>query len=200
MPAKLVLLREFATEVEAQLAQSALEREGIESFLTNISTATALSYVGVATGGVRLSVDSDQHDRAREILRNDIPENFDASDWYCGDCREPQDGRFEVCWKCGKERASVETRESDADDIAEEVEPVDSEILLLEKSVTRAWRSAIFGLFILQGILHLYSMYLLMDVFLAGRKLSRPIIWKFWGAAAIDLMALFIIYYLLVLR
>ena len=66
--ADLVLIASFATVMEAQLAQSRLEGEGIESFTSNEGAVGVMPFLGNALGGVRLYVAPNDEATAREIL------------------------------------------------------------------------------------------------------------------------------------
>ena len=64
----LVNIATFATVMEAQLAQSRLEGEGIESFTSNDAAVGVMPFLGNALGGVGLWVAPENEDTAREIL------------------------------------------------------------------------------------------------------------------------------------
>jgi hypothetical protein len=57
----------------------------------------------------------------------------------------------------------------------------------------RAWRSAILGLVVCPGVLHIYSLYLLARVAMSGEELPPHLNWRFYFALAIDLLFPFLI-------
>jgi hypothetical protein len=65
----LVLLIAFATQMEADLAKSALASAGIVALIQSDSVGGMRPHVGFATGGYRLLVREEDEDDAREILR-----------------------------------------------------------------------------------------------------------------------------------
>ncbi|MEL7496346.1 MAG: DUF2007 domain-containing protein [Planctomycetota bacterium] len=107
---------------------SILKDSEIEGFLDGAHTQTALSYVGVAIGGVNLYVRNDDVDSANAILA-EIEVGIDKTQpaWFCGACSEVVEGGFEVCWSCGKPRAEVEM------DMPSTAESVDAEPATVER-------------------------------------------------------------------
>jgi hypothetical protein len=64
----LVTIKHFVNPLQASLARSQLESEGIFVHLWGEHLGIANIVFSAATGGMRLQVRSDQADRAREIL------------------------------------------------------------------------------------------------------------------------------------
>ncbi len=190
---KLTFLTECQTEFEAEIIRSTLERSGIESYLINGATATTLSYIGSAIGGTQVHVLESDLPRARQLAEQRKPGSSNEAEWYCTHCDEEQGSAFDVCWKCGQDRASVGrtiSPESNLESEFKEQELLTSNLAqlhLLEHDVVRAWRASLFGVVSLPVILHLYSAYLLVGVALSGEKLPIKTRWMFWGATIIDI-------------
>lgn len=188
MTKKLVRIANFASQTEAEHAASKLQELGINAFVEGGAVATALSHVGSALGGVKLLTQASDVDRAQEALARWRP--VDADDWYCAACDETLAASFEICWSCGKLRADV-AGEPPQQEQAEERRPLRaasrdltnpyvasnvSESLpstnTAEALVARAHRLACIGTFTLPGILHLYSLTLLVRATWAPEPLS----------------------------
>lgn len=200
----LTFLAECQTEFEAAIMRSTLERNGVECYLTNTATATALSYVGTAIGGTQIHVFEDDLSLARKLTEKPPYDSLDTTEWYCTLCEEEQEAAFDVCWKCGRSRASggrtISLDDKLASEPAERELSVDhSELAKLERDVVRAWRASLFGVVSLPVLLHLYSAFLLIAVGLTGEKLPLKTKKMFWSAAIIDL-AVFVIVVGLILR
>jgi Putative prokaryotic signal transducing protein len=67
----LVVLKAFATQMEADLAKSALASAGIAAMIQADSVGGMRPHIGWSTGGYRLLVREDDEDNAREILQLD---------------------------------------------------------------------------------------------------------------------------------
>ncbi len=65
---KLVRIKQFDFETEAQFYRTRLQSEGIPCFLTNTNTTTLLSGYSIATGGVSLYVKASDVDAVLLIL------------------------------------------------------------------------------------------------------------------------------------
>lgn len=61
-------VKSFSNLIEAQIARTALESEGIECFLRDEFSSTIAAHVNFARGGVRLDVPAADLKRAAEIL------------------------------------------------------------------------------------------------------------------------------------
>ena len=98
----------YADANQAEHILSVLRENGIDGFVDNAATQTALSYVGVALGGVNLYVRKNEVADAQAVLKN-LQVGIDPLQppWYCGECQVEVDGGFEVCWSCGKPQAEV---------------------------------------------------------------------------------------------
>lgn len=98
----------FADAFQAEHVLSVLQENGVEGFLDNVATQTALSYVGVATGGINLFVHRKDAEQARAML-DEIEVGIDHQQppWFCKKCEVEVDGGFEVCWSCGEPQGDV---------------------------------------------------------------------------------------------
>ena len=112
---KLKKIRSYMTEFEAEQGKNLLAASGIEAFVEGANTQTALSFVGVAIGGVKLFVDEADRQRAAEVL--DAETVASTGPWTCTTCFSEVDEGFDVCWKCGDSRPEA------ASEMAPESEP-----------------------------------------------------------------------------
>lgn len=103
----LVRVADFESETQAQLAQSILKENGINSSMNGADTsAFGMNIDGPE--GVELIVRRGDHDRAKELLDNLEAEEFDEIPaWTCG-CGESVDEGFGMCWSCGAEYSAGE--------------------------------------------------------------------------------------------
>jgi hypothetical protein len=67
MSRDLVTIAHFTTVIEADMAKSQLDAEGIMAFVVNAGAIGVMPYLG-ASGGVRLQVAEDDAERAGEVL------------------------------------------------------------------------------------------------------------------------------------
>ena len=67
MSRDLVTIAHFNTVIEADMAKSQLDAEGILAFVVNAGAVGVMPYLG-PSGGVRLQVAEDDAERAREVL------------------------------------------------------------------------------------------------------------------------------------
>ena len=72
MSRDLVTIARFNTVIEADMAKSQLDAEGILAFVANAGTAGLMPYLS-AGGGVSLQVADDDVERAREVLLDASP-------------------------------------------------------------------------------------------------------------------------------
>jgi hypothetical protein len=71
---RLVVVRSFATEMEAVTAKSALESAGIMALIRSDSAGGMRPHLGWSTGGFEVVVRLEDKDAAREILR--LPDEY----------------------------------------------------------------------------------------------------------------------------
>ena len=91
--------------------QSVLENAGILTFIRNQNTNTTMAEMpsGVFFQ-VLCVVNDDDFERAKELIievRDGTPDNL--PEWKCAQCGESVPGGFDICWKCGADRAEIQT-------------------------------------------------------------------------------------------
>lgn len=103
---------------EAEIVRERLEAAGLKAFVQGGETATSLSYVGVALGGVRVQVPADQEEQARALLEEDERQQATAGPWKCPRCNEPNGAGFDFCYSCSMPRgdAPADYWDEDADE------------------------------------------------------------------------------------
>ena len=93
-PDKLVTLVSFTTPLEAAMARSRLEGEGIRAFLNNEHLIAADVFLTNATGGVKVKVAASDLALAKEIL--EARHELEAED------RDEDDGYADEPYRCPK--------------------------------------------------------------------------------------------------
>lgn len=106
-PAKLMTVLKCGQAWEAEIVRDRLESAGLLVFVQGSESATSLSYVGVALGGVRVQVPADQIARAKELLALDERQRETAGPWECPRCDEPNDAGFDFCYSCSMPRGET---------------------------------------------------------------------------------------------
>lgn len=82
-------------------AKNILEINGIEAFVKNEHSSTSGARFGISNMFMELWLNHDEDfEKANTILERDMNNQVDAKPWVCGNCKEENDGAFEVCWKC----------------------------------------------------------------------------------------------------
>lgn len=108
MSNELVSVATFSVTAEAELARQALEAAGIAAVLDGETTASTLSYIGTAIGGVRVLVRQADQESARRVLQSIRHDNSTAAGgsaaWICPNCSVDVSADFDVCWQCGSTR------------------------------------------------------------------------------------------------
>ena len=134
-----VLLESFSTPHEAHLAANALRAVHIPVKIVDESTVSALPHLELALGGVKIFVPSEDLDDAVRILRGD-------ADLAEQPYREPgSEDQFAAL--------------DDEDDLA-----LASNERAIEDNAFRAFRASVVGLFLCPGLLHAYSVSLLVGL------------------------------------
>jgi hypothetical protein len=65
---ELITVASFTDVSEAELARERLELEGIRAFVVDAQTAGVMPFLTSSTGGVRVQVQPQDLERAREVL------------------------------------------------------------------------------------------------------------------------------------
>jgi hypothetical protein len=136
MSEQLVRIAAFNTPVEANLAQSVLAGEGIESCLENDVAVGMVWYYGNAIGGVKLFVHESDAERARVILAERVPEQIGDDPQFnaafpagrCKKCDAKLEPGFEVCWSCGEPIEGQPASSLDAEPVADRSVPETSPV------------------------------------------------------------------------
>lgn len=103
MSDKLAVLRECATQVEAQTIRIRLAAEQIPVLITGTDPNFALSLGGAPTSRpVRVEIEHSDFERADTLLKQDDLRARQAESWICFRCHEPNEPTFDVCWSCNK--------------------------------------------------------------------------------------------------
>ncbi len=123
MAQQLVKVASFTNAPQAYAARVFLQAQGIPAVVTGEASATTMSHIGAALGGVQLFVHQEQADRALELIRefSKTPPALSGGNLKCPACGEKFEPGFEVCWKCGatldgQSDPSFRTPERDADE------------------------------------------------------------------------------------
>lgn len=111
---KLVSVGGFATSVTANYAKARLAEAGITARVDGEAFGTALGLSPL--GNIRVLVDSDDFDHAKQVLDID---KLSGSAWFCGPCQEPVEPGFDVCWSCGGARSEVAGEPDDVEKLSE---------------------------------------------------------------------------------
>ena len=205
------MIATFDTAPETHTARVFLEGEGIRAAVTDDVAVTTLWHVGTALGGVKLLVSEKDAESAAQLLAHESNEtsgevpNFG---WMCASCKSEVDAGFAVCWNCGTpfyrvatakdvqsdspaakdsnlsyhaDVAFADSGESDSDVVGE---PNDA----FERRISRAWRASVIGIFLCPGLLHLYSVALLLQSANDTKRLTPTGRRQFWGAWIVNIV------------
>jgi hypothetical protein len=118
--AKLVTLLKCAQAWEAEIVRDRLMAAGIQAFVQGSESATSLSYVGTALGGVKVQVPEDAVDHARRLMAEDERQRATAGPWNCPRCGEPNEAAFDFCYSCSMPRDGTPATKVSGD---QDVEP-----------------------------------------------------------------------------
>jgi hypothetical protein len=177
MERQLKTIATFLAPEEAEIAQSALEAEGIAAYLEGASTVGMTWIFSNAVGGVKLQVVEADEQRARDILaEHPAVADTRASPGVCPKCGANLPPGFEVCWSCSSpmagrdepnaaEAAATLAEEACADD-SMEVEAAG------DHAAWRALVAAVLGIVLCPPLLSLYSMWVLLRLSFSRQPLS----------------------------
>ena len=190
-------LASFASEPEARALQAALASEGIACGLTNAEVVANFWQYSNAVGGVGVEVAEADWEAAQAIMgTNTAP----GVEWVCTKCDAENDAGFALCWQCGGEQtqpiepsisaggqSSKESHQSQ--DSANQEKPLPNRDL---EQLHQAWKAARFGLLFFHGLLHVYSLGLLLTI--KPYRIPENEVWKYYAAWAIDLVMIGVLY------
>ena len=206
------MIATFDTAPEAHAARVFLEGEGVRAAVTDDVAVTTLWHVGAALGGVKLLVSEKDAENAAQLLahgENETSRDVPDFGWKCAGCKSEVDAGFAVCWKCGAPfngAATAQDVQSDspaaknsttsyhADVVFADSGESDSGISrerddALERRISRAWRASVIGLFLCPGLLHLYSIALLLQSINDNSRMTKVDRRRFIGAWIVDVVA-----------
>jgi len=95
---KLVYTHENMSVVHS--AKNILEMNGIDCLLKNEHGNTMGGEFGISNLVEIWVLNAAQYDEASVIIKNKVTNLEEKSSWVCGECKEENDGSFEICWKC----------------------------------------------------------------------------------------------------
>lgn len=159
---EVVTIANFGDVIEANLAKQDLEAEGITAFLADEITVNIAWYLTVAVRWIKLQVPEPEAERAMSILAATRVSNQFA----------PNDSTElipEETLSSDREEEFQVTLDSENDDDVVRLSWAD-------RTVERMFRVAVLGLIFLP--LHLYSLWLLIRLFVSRRRVTRSKCWK----------------------
>ncbi len=176
----------FQEPEKASLAQAYLAEHGIHSELLGDVIGTTLSYIGTATGGIRLQGLSVDAEKAVELL-NEIKQGQPANklgQWVCSNCGETVDAGFEVCWSCNEMQTEDAVLKHAPPQNDSQLEGEVSTDESTEEMMNRAWKGAILGIAFFPILI--YTAYLLLKLSIrAGTENYHTKFYISWGIVLI---------------
>jgi hypothetical protein len=207
---KLITVATYFTPEEAHLAALPLENEGIRCYYEGEQTTGNLWYAGTALG-VKLQVEEADVARVQGILEEARrpTSGFSTVIGRCTACGAKPEPGFDVCWSCGatlepdvipsvglpsspqeppRRDVAVADRGEDGVDEQSRTEAAEQQLdPVSEELASRAFKVAVIGLAFC-GVLHVYSIWLVLRLAFRGGRLSPAGNRKFYTALFIDLM------------
>jgi len=206
---KIVRLAWFSDPIEAGLVKNRLEEVGISAFISGDIAAGAFAGLGSAFAKIELYVPRSCLQRAFSVLEKIQTEEYqqDAEDSTAIETRDPPSRVDEHVMAADTHIHAKPASDSAADEgsepeiaaamdqaAPEEVKDLDRPITwTAEALANRAWRAAVLGLVLFPGILHLYSLLLLVNMMFKDEEVSPSAMRRVYGALALDLAVLPII-------
>jgi hypothetical protein len=169
---RLTTVATYLEPIQAELARSRLDAEGIPAFIQGGEFASMAWHLTLANQGVKVQVPTEDAERAMAILS----ETSAAGGQEHGDEHWPQTAENEAAFG------------DDHDVVAEPLQTV------REQNADRAFRGAVIGLFFLP--LQLYVFWLLLKVFVSEEALSGRSANRAFVAAAINLPLMLLLCFL----
>ena len=178
---RLMTVATFQSLIQAELAQSVLEGEGIRSFLADGETVNMAWWMSGAVGGIKLQVAEPDLLAAERALNSREGQNavMNRDDYGLP---KPTDAITAHPKRVREETpASEDAGRDESEDAGEEATDNDAEII-----VGTALRAAVFGLLICPPLLQIYSMWLLLRVSQMNEPLRGRYRTLIWIAAILD--------------
>ena len=85
-------------------AKNILEMNGIDCLLKNEHGNTMGAEFGISNLAEVWLLNSDDYDKALALIEEKIANPSEKSAWICSECKEENEGSFEICWKCQSDR------------------------------------------------------------------------------------------------
>jgi hypothetical protein len=167
MDEPLVTVSTFSTPAEAELARNLLQERGIVAFVADAEAVATLWHLSPALGGVKVQVKESELQKARRVLAS-----------------RPGRGVDDYGLVKRSRRAPAPHREQPRDPDPDEKE-LESES---DATAARAWKAAVIGLIFPVLLLHIYSVWLLLQLPWTGGALSPTGRRKAVAAAALDFL------------
>ena len=159
---EVVTIANFGDAIEANLAKQDLEAEGINAFLADEITVNIAWHLTVAVKWIKLQVPEPELERAMSILTaTRISNQFSPND----SAELIPEGTLPSDY--AEESQVILDSEDDADVVR---------LSWADRTVDRMFRVAVLGIIFLP--LHLYSLWLLVRLFVSRRRVTRSKYWK----------------------
>jgi hypothetical protein len=202
MPDRHVTVVTLADPAEADLMRTRLEAEGIPVLLLGDTSATVFAGLGNKVAGIHVQVPEAEAERARAFLaaeRASLIEEKQArgiplteagrTAWVCPTCGTRVDQDIDLCPSCGTVIPVPDEAAAD-EQPADEREPPTA---IGDRLANRTLVAAVFGLFFCQGLLHLYSLWVLWKLRGFPGGVTSTGRWKAYVALCIDVLVLFVV-------
>ncbi len=95
-------LETFTKEIDAEIAKGRLETLGVTVVLESDNCGDMHPHFDMQAG-VKLYVPDEELEKAKDILATSTVATTTGT-WVCSGCSEEIDGRYDACWKCGRDR------------------------------------------------------------------------------------------------
>jgi hypothetical protein len=164
-----VTIASFTTAAEAEVARVSLENLGIPCVLADAETVSMMWLWSNSVGGVKLLVAESNAARAAKLLHR-------------RHCRADDYGLEPV--------ANREVANSDEEDETPWDEEPEVEVSEADRTVHRALLAAVFGLVACPPLFHLWSLWLILELFMSGDSISATKRGLLWIAMLLDIASL----------
>lgn len=109
--AELIEVYSAANTQDAYIIKASLESVGIEAHVMGDNLQNAVGDLPAASIAPVVWVHAKNYEQARTIISEQLERRQSvstlASRWICGECGEPNEATFDICWKCETEHGSI---------------------------------------------------------------------------------------------